>query len=116
MKSRELTTQEVQEKFLRTVWGQIAYWNNENRAETSLDKLEGLAHSMLSLIDGSVGFMPSFILAPMPHKDDKPYRSENGENYFPENETKSVKSDIGGNLAYQLFRVKEKMDKESKTK
>ena len=123
MKPRELTPEEVQERFLKAVWGQIHWWANETRAESTEDRLSGLAHSMLSLIDGSNATIPAFILAPLPHPTDKAYHKSQGENYFPCNKRGKkngnaigVKSDIGGNLAYQLYRVKEKMDKESNSK
>jgi hypothetical protein len=121
MRTRAYTPDEVQEKFLRQVWRYISYWERESRAETSQAKMEGLAHSILSMIDGSNIGLPAWILAPLPHADDKAYNQANGEKYFPINKRSKktgnpvgVKSDIGGNLAYQLYRVKEKMDKESK--
>lgn len=119
MPSREYTPEEVREKFLKTVWGQIEYWENEKRSPSSREKLEGLAHSIFALIDGKVAFTPAFILAPLPHKDDKDYLRQQGENFYPYNNRDAatgnavgVKCDIGGNLAYQFYRVKEKMDKE----
>ena len=121
MKSREYTPEEVREKFLKMIWGYVGYWERENRAETSQAKMEGLAHSFLSLIDGSNGSMPAFILAPLPHKEDKAYHKAEGSNFFPYNErskktgnAKKVKSDIGGRLANEFFRVKERMDAATK--
>jgi hypothetical protein len=122
MKPRQYTTEEVQEKFLRHIWGLIGYWENDDRTPTSQGKMEGLAHSIFAAIDGSSMALPAFIVAPLPHKDDKAYNIGNKENYFPINPRKengdaaNVKSDIGGNLAYQLFRVREKMQKEALTK
>lgn len=116
-KPREYTDEEVREKFLRHVWSLIHWWENENRADTTHDKLSGLAHSIMAMLDGSTN-LPAFIVAPLPHKEDKAYHKANGENYFPYNRrdrhdsAADVKCDIGGHLAYQLYRVKEKMDAE----
>ena len=119
MKPRELTPDEVREKFLQTVWGQIHWWTHETRAESIEDRLSGLAHSMLSLIDGSSADLPAFILAPLPHAEDKAYYKAQGKNYFPANprskktgNATKVKSDIGGQLGYQLYRVKERLNNE----
>lgn len=121
MASREYTPDEVREKFLKMIWGYVGYWENESRAETSQAKLEGLAHSLLALIDGSNCSMPAFILAPLPHVTDKKYNQEDGKNFFPYNERDKktgsptkVKADIGGRLANELFRVKERMDSAKK--
>ena len=120
MRTRAWKPEEVQEKFLKQVWAYISYWENESRAETSKAKLEGLAHSLMATIDGSTA-LPSFILAPLPHPTDKAFQQAQGENYFPQQKRNKkgnavgVKADIGGNLAYQLFRVKEKMEKEAKS-
>lgn len=118
MKSREYTPEEVQEKFLKVVWNLVDHWEKEGRAHTSQAKLEGLAHSIMALIDGNVGFMPAFILAPLPHKEDKSYYESQGQNFFPCNPRSKktgastrVKCDIGGHLAYKLFRIKEQLDK-----
>lgn len=116
MKSREYTPEEVQEKFLKHIWGLIEYWDSQN--ESSRAKMEGLAHSIFAAIDGSSAGLPAFILAPLPHSTDKAFCKQQGENYFPHNprskkkgNATKVKGDIGGNLAYQLFRVKERMNK-----
>lgn len=117
MKPREYTEEEVREKFLKTIWGYIGYWERENRALTSKDKMEGLAHSILSMLDGSNIDLPAWILAPLPHKSDKLFHVVNEENYFPYNPRDEktgaptqVNCDIAGGLAYELFRVRDRME------
>lgn len=95
--SREKTAVEVQQGFLEHIWDLIEYWEKENRAETSRDKLEGLAHSILAMLDGCSMGLPGFAVIPNPHPDDKRYYIENEEDWYPDN------VDIGGDLASLLF-------------
>lgn len=83
--SREYTEEEIREKFIKHIWSIIRYWKNESRAQTIDEKMEGLAFSILVMLDGESGDMPKFVVSPDPHPDDKDYHIENGENYFPEN-------------------------------
>lgn len=94
--SRKYTEEEIREIFIKQVWSNIQYWKNEKRAPTLDEKLEGLAFSMLVMLDGGNASMPKFVVAPNPHPDDKDYHIENGENYFPED------CDISGGL-HDLF-------------
>lgn len=97
---REMTVEEVQKAFLGHIWAMIYYWNAETRAATTQDKLEGLAHSILAMLDGCCLDVPGFAVIPNPHPDDKAYSIEQGENWFPDN------IDIGGDLAGLLFSYK----------
>jgi hypothetical protein len=97
-KSREYTEEEVKAEFLRHVNRCIKYWENETREPTSLGKLKGLAHSIMTAIDEGTKNLPGFILAPDPDPDDKEYYKKNGRNYYPENHNSGVKCDIGGGL------------------
>ena len=99
---QERTTDEVRTDFLKYVWGLIDYWSSESRRPDTKEKLECLAFSILSLIDGGYIGLPKFILAPDPHPDDKDYRISNNEYYYPENYTTNIKSDISGSL-HELF-------------
>ncbi len=95
--SRELTAEEVQEKFLKHIWALIEYWESNKDRPDARGKLEGLAFSILTVIDGESIAMPGFFLAPDPHPEDKPYNESRGENWFPENDIELV-GDISGNL------------------
>ena len=103
MKQREYTQEEVQEMFLDKVRTMIDYWNNVEK-ETTKDKLEGLAHSILATIDGSAADLPAFKLAPNPHPGDKEYCIDEGENYFPDNYHLVTNCNISGSLHEQLFK------------
>ena len=94
--SKEFTKQEVREKFLKHIGGLVKYW--ENQSTTSKDKLEGLSFSILAAIDGSAMALPSFILAPCPHPDDKKFHIDEESNYYAENHNSDIKCDIAGGL------------------
>lgn len=94
--SREYTKDEVRAKFLNHVWSLIDYWEAEDRISSNRGKLEGLAFSMLVLLDGGTS-LPGFRVLPDPHPDDKQYHQGRGEDYFPE-----ATIDIAGGL-HELF-------------
>lgn len=100
-KSRAYTEEEMQELFLDNVRVMIQYWENETRASTSFDKLEGLAHSILVAIDGESCAVPGFKLIPDPHSEDKQFHINKGSNYYPED------FDIAGSLHDNLFKKRE---------
>lgn len=98
--SREKAMEEVREEVLDHIRGMVDYWN-EIEKDTTKEKLEGLAFSILTMLDG-YSSMPSFIVAPLPHEDDKEYKIENKEDYYPENHNSDIKCDIAGGL-HELF-------------
>lgn len=99
--SRELTQDEVRDNFLSHIKGCIHYWNSQPGPQIS--KLEGLAFSILAAIDGCTD-LPGFILAPLPHKDDKQYCIDNEEDYYPQNSEGIVNCDIAGTLHERLLK------------
>lgn len=102
MEAREYTEDEVRNQFLDHVKVMVDYWENNVGHKTTKERLEGLAFSILVAIDGGSG-LPSFILAPRPHEDDKQYNVDNEENYYPENHNSDVKCDIAGGLHENFF-------------
>lgn len=103
---RELTEEECRERLLRHIWGLIEYWLSEDRHPDARGKLEGLAFSILSLLDGSSVGIPGFIVAPVGHSDDAEYCRKNSEDWWPHNgdkEQEAVKCDLGGSL-HEFFR------------
>jgi hypothetical protein len=102
METRAFTEDEVREKFVGHVRMLIDYWTNETHKQTVKERLEGLAHSMLATIDGCSMGLPSFILAPNPHPDDKKYHEELGDNHWPVNEAE-INCNISGGLHEILF-------------
>ena len=99
----EKTCDEVRDEFLSHVRSLCAYWENADE-RTLREKLDGLAFSILSAIDGSAASLPAFILAPCPHEDDKEFLESQGKDHYPENHKveELIKCDIGGSL-HELF-------------
>jgi len=92
----ELTEEQVRENFLSQIHALVRYWNNQN--EDDIGKLEGLAFSILSILDGS-SVLPSFTVSPRPHEDDKEFNKSIGEHWYPESGC-----DISGCLHEQFLR------------
>lgn len=53
MLSPTVTTEETRTEFLKKVSGFVDFWENDARAGSRLERLEGLAYSMLYLISGT---------------------------------------------------------------
>ena len=70
--SREYTKEEVKEQFLNHVRMLIEYWDKESAKETQTERLEGLAFSILSAIDGESASLPQFVLAPLVYYPENP--------------------------------------------
>ena len=81
--SRAKTKQEVADDFLNNIDRIVDYWSNVKN-QTNKEKCDGVAFSILVLIDGG-NSMPSIDLTIQPHKDDKKYHIENNENYYEPN-------------------------------
>lgn len=80
---RAYTKEEVREKFLDQIRTYIWYWAKleDYFHQTIESKLEGLANSILAIIDGSTT-MPPFDLIVRPHSEDKEFLIGEGENYY----------------------------------
>jgi len=100
---RELTGDEVRDIFLDRVWEMVDYWNEESRVTNPRDKLSGLAFSILAMLDGSNIGIPAFRICPDPHPDDKEYRREQGENWFPDNADVELKGEITTLPLHEFF-------------
>ena len=81
--SRAYTKEEVQDIFLENVINLVNYWENNPSAESTKDKLEGLAFSILSILDGECNDMPGFSVKACSCSEDIDFAKENEENYFP---------------------------------
>ncbi len=78
---RAWTKEEVQEKFLNHLRAIAKYWANE-ACQTAQERCDGVAFSILSLIDGSILGLPAIDLALCPHESDEAFCRSNGENWF----------------------------------
>lgn len=94
--TREKTEEEVRNEFVEHVRQMAEYWNSVG--ETKKDALDGLAFSILVAIDGDSVALPSFILAPNPHPEDKEFLLSRGEEYYPENHQNNISCNISGSL------------------
>ena len=103
---REYTEEEVREQFLDNIRAYVKYWDKLPDMSTR-ERLEGLAFSILAAIDGATAELPAFILAPLPHEEDKEYLRNRGKNWYPENRQAGVKADIARGL-HELFRNHQK--------
>ncbi len=109
---KEYTEDEVREQFLNHILHLVDYWENETGAPDSASKLDGLAFSLLVLLDGGTD-LPQFIVASLPHPSDKSFHQEEGGNWYPENHASDVKGDIGGGL-HEMYSYLRKIRDEQK--
>lgn len=99
--SREKNIKEIKKEFVNYIHELVEYWNN-NEKKTVKEKLNGLAFSILVLLDGESANFPQFIVVPAPHKDDKQYHIEQNEDYYPDNDIDNINANISGEL-HDLF-------------
>lgn len=81
MKSRAYTAEEVRAQFIKQAKGLAEYWAKEPK-QTAKERCEGVAFSILVLIDGEHGQFPAIDLRLAPHPDDKQYCIDQGENWY----------------------------------
>jgi hypothetical protein len=108
MSPRQMTNDEVRDKLLKQVQALVIYWARDSRERTIYGKLDGLAFSILSLLDGSNVDLPGFIVAPIPHASDKAFHKDQGENWYPENSAADIKCDLGGSLHEYYAKMRKK--------
>ena len=102
---RQTTEDEVRRAFLGQCRSAIHYWETLSGEHTLHDRLSGVAFSVLCILDGVSGGLPGFIVAPCPHPDDRAFRENEGEDWWPENDSAAVNCDISGGLHEQLAPV-----------
>jgi len=88
------TAEEVRQKFLEYIWCLIRHWDTHSADKRAA--LEGIAFSVLAMLDGDSAELPRFVVAPDPHPDDRESRIQRGEKWFPE--SPEVEYDISGGL------------------
>ena len=102
--SGEYTKSEVRDQYLRHIAQLCKHWETESRAVSTKEKLEGLAFSILSMLDGST-MLPGCMIIPMSTTYDVEFYQENGSRWYaitPENK-EFEQLDIGGSLHEQFF-------------
>jgi hypothetical protein len=83
--SRPYTEEESVEALLSHIAALAHFWGTtEGRdgPKTPLERCNGLAFSILSMIDGSTLDLPAIDLSMSPHPDDRAYHVDNDENYW----------------------------------
>lgn len=83
--SREYTKDEVRLQFLDQVRTVCHYWAGLP-GKSDIERCEGVAFSILNIIDGTSAALPAFNLSVVPHPDDKEFLVGEGENYYVENQ------------------------------
>lgn len=78
--SRALTSEEVRARFLNHICVMVRYWQTIDTP--TVDRVEGLAHSILAAIDGCTLASPNLKLVAYPHPNDKDYHKGVGENWI----------------------------------
>lgn len=78
--SRAYTEKEMRDRMLSHMKSLVKYWSNEK--SDSYEACDGLAFSILSMIDGSTMSVPALDIIPAPHPEDKEYCQSCNENWF----------------------------------
>lgn len=100
-KSRELTKDEIKENFLNDLRNIARYWS---QVEGTKERCcYGAVFSILSLLDGCSCSSPGFAVIPKPHPEDKEYRKNLKENYYPELPNVEL-SNISGRLHDEFYK------------
>lgn len=97
MSPRVYTKDEVRDKFLEHVRDMANYWATTPQGGTVQERCEGVAFSILAMLDGNSGALPGFEVIPHPHPTDKEYHKSAGENWFPDD------CDIAGALHEKFY-------------
>lgn len=83
---RQYTTEEVRTMFFDKIHSLIDYWAREGK--TKEDALDGLAFSMLVLLDERYRVFPAC------HPEDPEYLKSQGENWYPVNDSLNGECEI----------------------
>ena len=82
-KPRAKTVKETREEFLRAIRGIAKYWGEtDTRPMSAQERCDGVAFSILVLLDGGTLGFPAVDMYPAPHEDDQKYHEKHGENWF----------------------------------
>lgn len=78
--SQAITKEDARESFLASIRQYAFYWSRQEG--TKKDIADGMAHSILTLIDGNAGMsICSMDLVLRPHEDDKQFHIDDGDDY-----------------------------------
>jgi hypothetical protein len=86
MPPRQMTQEEVQERFMQQLATYVHYWANVKDPQFASveQKLSALAFGFLNMLDGTSMGLPAFEVVPSPHPLDKAYNQSEGKNWWPQ--------------------------------
>ena len=79
--SRAYTAEEVREQLLDHIRNLARFWATTENRQTTLERCEGLAFSILNIFDGTTEF-PALDIVLAPHPDDTEFHQSEGENWY----------------------------------
>jgi hypothetical protein len=84
MKARAKTAKEARKEFLQHIHDCSEYWASLPD-QTPQERCDGVAFSILVMLDGESMDLPAMNISLSPHPDDKKYLKSIGENWFEPN-------------------------------
>jgi len=93
--SRAITASELKLEFINTIRSLCEHWATVDDLAT-IDRVEGVATGILSLLNGVNASMCGFDIVARPHHSDKEYSIERGENWVEDGTV------INNNMSYML--------------
>lgn len=82
MEPRAYTEEEVTDEIVNYVKHIVRYWVHDVEGQSLEQKCEGVAFSILTMLDGCSGSLPAFDLVLHPHETDKEFHQSEGENWY----------------------------------
>lgn len=79
--ARAYTVDEVRQNILSHVRAMVKYWATQPLGKNTTERLDGLAFSLLVMIDGC-SELPAMDLVMRPHPDNERFKREEGENWY----------------------------------
>jgi hypothetical protein len=98
---RELTEAEVRRAFLDYIRDCVDYWDRQVVRDSCREKMDGLVHSILTLLDGGTE-LPGFTVSPRSHPGVRAFCIAEGEDYYPGSDC-----DIAGSLHEEWYSKKD---------
>lgn len=78
---RAYTEEELTNKLMNHIRAVVHFWGTQVPDQTQLDLCEGVAFSILTLLDGDTLSLPHATIVFDPHPEDKQYHISQGENW-----------------------------------
>lgn len=110
---RAYTAEEMRTQFLEQVWAYVEYWS-KIEGHDKRQAVEGVAFSILVILDGESAMLPGFMVLPAVGADEV-YTGPDG-NYFPAIVRNDLidQLDIAGSLHDRFFSLQPKGDSNGK--